>query len=264
MTSKLLHCSTTPTMFFPMSCTSPLTVAITTVPLDLRGSPSLFSSMKGIRYATAFFITRALFTTCGRNILPEPNRSPTTFIPSISGSSITSSGRLAWRRASSVSSSTNSAMPLTSACSSLFPTGQLLHSRPFSSGPTLPWSRYFSARTSRRAVEEYRVDGLPYRVVAPERERDVRDAARGLGVGEGRGDLTHRLDKVNAVVVVLLDAGGDGEDIRVEDDVLGGETDLLCEDTVGTFAYADLPLLCAGLASFVEGHYDHRGTVALQ
>ena len=29
------------------------------------------------------------------------------------------------------------------------------------------------------------------------------------------------------VVVVLLDAGGDGEDVRVEDDVLGREADLL-------------------------------------
>ena len=33
MTSKLLHCSTTPTMFLPMSWTSPLTVAMTILPL---------------------------------------------------------------------------------------------------------------------------------------------------------------------------------------------------------------------------------------
>ena len=33
-TSKLLHCRTTVTMFLPMSCTSPLTVAITILPLD--------------------------------------------------------------------------------------------------------------------------------------------------------------------------------------------------------------------------------------
>ena len=35
---------------------------------------------------------QALFTTCGRNILPLPNRSPTTSIPAISGPSITSRG----------------------------------------------------------------------------------------------------------------------------------------------------------------------------
>ena len=38
-------------------------------------------------------MTRADFTTCGRNILPSPNGSPTTFMPSISGPSITSIGR---------------------------------------------------------------------------------------------------------------------------------------------------------------------------
>ena len=74
--AKLLHWSTTPTMFLPMSCTSPLTVASTTVPLVFC-TPSASASMNGIRCATAFFMTRADFTTCGRNILPEPNRSPT-------------------------------------------------------------------------------------------------------------------------------------------------------------------------------------------
>ena len=86
-------------MFLPISWTSPLTVAITIRPLAVETPLFSFSaSMKGIRWATAFFITRADFTTCGRNILPEPNRSPTTFIPSISGPSITSIGRGALRR----------------------------------------------------------------------------------------------------------------------------------------------------------------------
>jgi hypothetical protein len=39
-TSKLLHWSTTPTMFLPMSCTSPLTVAMTILPAELRPSPA--------------------------------------------------------------------------------------------------------------------------------------------------------------------------------------------------------------------------------
>src|SRR5207248_9688566 len=44
--------------------------------LSLHDALPIFSaSMNGIRYATAFFITRALFTTCGRNIFPEPNKS---------------------------------------------------------------------------------------------------------------------------------------------------------------------------------------------
>src|SRR3954465_15088833 len=65
-------------------------------------------------------MTRALFTTCGRNILPAPKRSPTTFMPSISGPSITSIGcppaaAISTRR-SSVSPSTYVSMPFTSEC----------------------------------------------------------------------------------------------------------------------------------------------------
>ncbi len=51
ITSKLLQRSTTPTMFLPMSCTSPLTVASTILPLDLPVSPlrAFSSSMYGSR-----------------------------------------------------------------------------------------------------------------------------------------------------------------------------------------------------------------------
>ena len=70
--------------------------------------------------ATACFMTRALLTTCGKNILPSPNKSPTTFMPSISGPSITSIGRppspIICARSSSVSSSMKVVMPWTSAC----------------------------------------------------------------------------------------------------------------------------------------------------
>ena len=81
--------------------------------------------MNGTRYATALFIARALFTTCGRNILPAPNRSPTIFMPSISGPSMISSGRGYFWRASSTSASMNSTTPWTSAYDSRSSTGCL-------------------------------------------------------------------------------------------------------------------------------------------
>ena len=98
-------------MFLPMSWTSPFTVAITTLPFARDWAGSFSASRYGTRWATAFFMTRALFTTWGRNILPDPNRSPTTFIPSISGPSMTSIGCGAACRASSVSSTMNWSMP---------------------------------------------------------------------------------------------------------------------------------------------------------
>ena len=162
-TSKLLHWSTTDTMFLPMSCTSPLTVAITILPLARTSPPAsarrrFSSSMKGIRWATACFITRADFTTCGRNILPWPNRSPTMFMPSISGPSITLIGRppaaSIAARASSVSSTMKLVMPCTSAWARRFSTGWLRHSR-FSSFLAAPVLN-LSATSSSRSVESSR------------------------------------------------------------------------------------------------------------
>ena len=61
-----------------MSWTSPFTVASTIVPFSW---PSIFS-MNGSRYATAAFMVSADWSTNGNCILPEPNSSPTTFMPS--------------------------------------------------------------------------------------------------------------------------------------------------------------------------------------
>ncbi len=201
-------------------------------------------------------MTRALLTTCGRNILPEPNRSPTTFMPAISGPSMTSIGRGNSWRASSVSATTNWSMPLTSACSSRFSTGQLRHSASCVSGrlagalvlgreleQALGGARFGIgpaveddvlaglAQLGRDLVvdlelagiddahvhagldgviEEHRVHRLAHRLVAAEREGEVADAAGDLDAGAALLDLARRLDEIDAVVVVLLDAGRHG------------------------------------------------------
>ena len=93
-----------------------------------------------------------------------------------------------------------------------------------------------------RVVEEDRVHRRAHRLVAAEGEGEVGDAARDMRVRQVLPDPAHRLDEVDAVVVVLLDAGGDGEDVGVEDDVLGREADLLGEDAVGPRADLDLAL----------------------
>ena len=50
-----------------------------------------------------------------------------------------------------------------------------------------------------------------------------------MGEGEAALELAGGLDKGDGVVVVLLNAGGDGEDVGVEDYVLGGEADIFRE-----------------------------------
>jgi hypothetical protein len=81
-------------------------------------------------------VVLADFTTCGRNIFPDPKRSPTTDIPSISGPSITSSGVSKSLLASSTSSSMNSTIPLTKECRSRSFMPFSLHS---SSSSSLEW-----------------------------------------------------------------------------------------------------------------------------
>ena len=91
------------------------------------------------------------------------------------------------------------------------------------------------------------------------------------------------LDRLPAVVVVLRDAGGDGEDVWVEDDVTGVEPDAVHQEVVGAHADAHLAVLVHGLSSnrnirrifhnhnntmtdlsfLVEGHDDDGGAVPL-
>ena len=107
------------------------------------------------------------------------------------------------------------------------------------------------------------MDRLPDRVVAAEGERDVGHAARDQGAGQVLLDPAGGLDVVDAVVVVRLDAGGDGEDVGVEDDVLGREAHLHGQDPVGPLADLDAALERVGLALLVEGHDHRRCPVAL-
>ena len=111
-------------------------------------------------------------------------------------------------------------------------------------------------------IQEHRVHRLAHRLVAAEGEGEVRHAARDLRARAARLDLARRLDEVDAVVVVLLDAGRDREDVGIEDDVLGREADLVDQDVVGAGADLDLALLGVGLALLVERHDDDRGAVA--
>jgi hypothetical protein len=99
-----------------------------------------------------------------------------------------------------------------------------------------------------RVVEEYGVDRLAHRLVATERERHVGDAAGDMRVRQVLADPARRLDEVDGVVGVFLDAGGDGEDVRVEDDVFRREADLFGEQLVGARADFDLARVGVGLA----------------
>ena len=80
-------------------------------------------------------------------------------------------------------------------------------------------------------------------------------------MGQGLADLPCRLDEGDAIAVVLFDAGRDGKDVRVEDDVLGRKVGLFRQKLVGARADRDFSLECVGLALFVERHHHDRGAI---
>ncbi len=110
-------------------------------------------------------------------------------------------------------------------------------------------------------VEENGVHGLAHRLVAAEREGEVGDAAGNMDMRQGGRDLAGGLDEVDAVIIVLLDAGRDGEDIGIEDDVFGRKPDLLGQELVGPGADLDFSRLGIGLPLFVERHDDHGSAI---
>ena len=111
-------------------------------------------------------------------------------------------------------------------------------------------------------IEEHRMHRLAHRFVAAERERQVRDAAGNMRVRQVRPDPARRLDEGDAVAVVLVHAGGDGKDVRIEDDVLRRKADAVDQNVVGARGDRLLLLERVGLARFVERHDHDGGAVA--
>ena len=70
-------------------------------------------------------------------------------------------------------------------------------------------------------------------------------------------DPASAIDEVHAIVVVLLNASGNGQDVRVKDDVLGWEVELMHQNVVGTLADADLAVLVCCLLSQIKKHTSH-------
>ena len=105
------------------------------------------------------------------------------------------------------------------------------------------------------------VHGFADLVVAAKAEGDVGDAAGDLGVGKIGFNPAGGFDKVDSVVIMLVHAGGDGEDVGVEDDVFRRKADLVDEDAVGALADADLLREGGGLAILVKRHDDDGSTV---
>ena len=105
------------------------------------------------------------------------------------------------------------------------------------------------------------MNGLPDGIVTAEGKGNVAHAAGALGMGQVVAYPAAGVDEIHRVVGVLLDAGSDGEDVGVENDVFGWETYALGKQIVR--APADLLLACQSvcLSGLIESHHHHRGPV---
>ena len=104
--------------------------------------------------------------------------------------------------------------------------------------------------------------GLAHDVVAPEREAEVAHAAADLDARVALLEQARGLDVALGVVVVLLEAGGHGEDVGVEDDVARIESGLLRQQLVRAPEDLHATRGVVRLADLVEGHDDDTGAVA--
>ena len=109
-------------------------------------------------------------------------------------------------------------------------------------------------------VEERRVHHIPYRLVATEGERQVADTPAHLGVRQVLLDPPGGTYKVHRVIRVLLDPRGDGQHVRVEDNIFRVEP-VLREQVVRPFADLDPSLVGIRLSRLVERHHHHGRAV---
>ena len=106
-------------------------------------------------------------------------------------------------------------------------------------------------------VEKNRVHGFANRIVSPESERQVGDAARSICTRQIRLDPSHRLDEVDSVARVFGNAGSDRKDIDIENNIPWRDSQSFREQPVSSPADFCFPVKCGGLSLFVEGHHHH-------
>ena len=75
--------------------------------------------------------------------------------------------------------------------------------------------------------------GLAHGLIAAEGERQIRHAARHMGMGQMGADLARGFDEIDAIIVMFFNAGGDSKNIRIEDNIFRREADLIDKNAIG-------------------------------
>ena len=81
-------------------------------------------------------------------------------------------------------------------------------------------------------VQKRGMHRFTHHIVAAEREGDIADSAADLGQRQVLLDPPRRFNEIDRIVVMLLESRRDGQDVRIENNVLWRDTDLLREQAV--------------------------------
>ena len=106
-------------------------------------------------------------------------------------------------------------------------------------------------------VKKYGVNGFANKIIAAKGKGHIAQTTRGTDARQVCMHPFDSLNKIDCVVVVLFNAGSNGEYVRIENDVSWVDICLLGEDIVAALTDIDLTLIGIGLALLVEGHNDH-------
>ena len=111
-------------------------------------------------------------------------------------------------------------------------------------------------------IEKRRVHRLTDHIVATEGKRNVTHATACAHARATLLHLPHGLDKIDRVIVMLLHAGGDGEDVEIKNDVFWWKIQLPRQQCVSALGDGHLVLNRRRLAFFVKSHDHGRRPIA--
>src|SRR5262245_33531510 len=107
------------------------------------------------------------------------------------------------------------------------------------------------------------MNGLTHPVVPAKRKRNVADAATDICQRKMLFNPSSRFEEVHCIVVMFLDTGCHGEDVRIENNILSRKADAFSEEAIGPLTNLNLAFIGIRLASFIERHHHHSCSIAM-
>ena len=98
-------------------------------------------------------------------------------------------------------------------------------------------------------------------IITPKGKRYVAHATTRARARTALFHLPHSLDEVHRILIMLLHAGGNGEDVKIKNDVFRWEIQLLGEQPIRTLGNCHLVINSCRLALFIKSHHNRCRTV---